>query len=371
MSDLTIHSSGEIVSAETAGSAAASTAKALVEARFTVALKFPRDWDAVRQNLIKECERPSFAHDKSTLYKKPIGSGVEGLGIRFVETALRCMKNVHINAATTYEDDQKRILTVSVTDLESNITYDKSVTVTKTVERSKPNSDGSYLTKRKNTQGRDVFLVSATDDDLLNKEGSMVSKAIRTSGLRLVPGDLQSECEAIIRKIRVDKAAKDPDAEKRSIADAFADLNVSVAMLQEFLGHKLETCSPAELVDLRGIYGSIKDGELTWQAIMDEKKPKASIEDLKGKQPEPEPEKPKRSRKTTEAVAPPPVEATSSDTLQMTLDEWMTKFSKAATEDAIDELEADIGLLAAHVQGLAKDQLEELKQQAKASRSME
>ena len=74
---------------ETSSSAIAAQSKAMVESRYIMAMRNPRNWDAVHQDLIKECKRPSFANNKSAYYVKPIGKGVEGLGIRFVEVALR------------------------------------------------------------------------------------------------------------------------------------------------------------------------------------------------------------------------------------------------------------------------------------------
>lgn len=256
---------------ETASSAIAAQSKAMVESRYIMAMRNPRNWDAVRQDLIKECHRPSFAHNKSAYYVKPIGQGVEGLGIRFVEVALRCMKNVLVETTMIFEDDQKEVHRVSVTDLEANITYPLDVRVSKTVERSKPNADGSFLSVRKNSYNKDVFTVIGTDDDILNKRGALISKAIRTIGLRIIPGDLCDEAEEIIKRIRLDQAAKDPDAERRKVVDAFAAIGVSATDLVTYLGHDLGKCSPAQIVTLRGIYGAIKDGEATWQSVAQNK----------------------------------------------------------------------------------------------------
>lgn len=254
---------------ESAATAVASQAKAMVEARYTMALHRPRNMDQVRQDLLKECRRPSFAHNKSAYYRKPIGAGIEGLGIRFVEVALRCMTNVLIETTMIFEDAQKEIHRVSVTDLEANVTYPLDVKVTKTIERSKPNSDGSFLSVRKNSSGYDVFTVEAQDDDLLNKRGALISKAMRTLGLRIVPGDLQDEAEEIIKKIRLDKAAEDPTAERKGIVDAFGSIGVKASQLAEYLGHEIDACSPAQLVNLRGLFGAIKDGEATWATVME------------------------------------------------------------------------------------------------------
>jgi len=257
--------------AETASTAVAAQAKAMVEARYVMALQRPRNWDQVRQDLMKECRRPSFAHNKSAYYRKPIGQGVEGLGIRFVEVALRCMKNVLVETTMIFEDDTKEVHRVAVTDLESNLTYPLDVRVSKTVERSKPMDDGSFISMRMNSYKKPVYTVPATDDDLLNKRAALISKAIRTLGLRIIPGDMQDEAEEIIKHVRLDEAARDPDAERKKIADAFGGIGVKADDLVEYLGHALDACSPAELVDLRGIYGAIKDGETTWKAVMENK----------------------------------------------------------------------------------------------------
>lgn len=254
---------------ESAATAVASQAKAMVEARYTIAMHRPRNWDQVRQDLLKECRRPSFAHNKSAYYRKPIGNGVEGLGIRFVEVALRCMTNVLIETTMIFEDASKEVHRVSVTDLEANVTYPLDVKVSKTVERSKPSDDGSYISMRVNSYNKNVYTVTANDDDLLNKRAALISKAIRTLGLRIVPGDLCDEAEEIIKQVRIDKAASDPTAERKSIVDAFGGIGVKAAQLHDYLGHDIDQCSPSQLVDLRGLFGAIKDGEATWATVME------------------------------------------------------------------------------------------------------
>jgi hypothetical protein len=247
----------------------AAQAKAQTEARYVIAYRKPRNWDQVRQDIINECKRPAFAANKSAYYKKPVGDGIEGLGIRFAEVALRCMKNVLIETATVYEDESKETVRVTMTDLEANTTYYLDVRVTKTVERSKPAEDGGYVSWRTNSRGTKVYTVPASDDDLLNKRGALISKAIRTLALRIVPGDIQDEAEKIILDTRKDKAAKDPSGERKAIADGFAEIGVRAEHLVELLGHPLDQCSPAELVELRGYYGAVRDGETTFPQIVE------------------------------------------------------------------------------------------------------
>ncbi len=259
---------------ETAATAAASQVKALVEARYTVALARPRDIDAVRQALMKECTRPSFA--EVARYNKPVGKGIVGPSIRFAEAAARCMTNIVVETVTTYDDDEKRILQVSVCDLEANVPYTQSITIDKTVERRTMKDGDELIRKRTNKNGEMVHIIRATEDDLLNKSNALTSKAIRTLILRLVPGDIVDECMHQVVMTQRDKDAKDPDGARLKIVDAFAALNITVADLKAYVGGDLNKLSPAELTELRGLHASIKDGETTWRAVMEAKNPETA-----------------------------------------------------------------------------------------------
>lgn len=116
-----------------------------------------------------------------------------------------------------------------------------------------------------------AHILHGTDDDILNKQNSLISKAVRTLGLRLIPGDLVDEALYYVRQTMAKQDAADPDAAKNRIIDAFAQLGVPVEALKDFLGHELSSIDPTELQLLRSTYSAIKDGETTWKAVMDDK----------------------------------------------------------------------------------------------------
>lgn len=255
--------------AETYAAVMASQAEANVKARYAMALSRPRDLDVVRQRMLKDAMRPSFAN--CAIYHKPIGKGVEGPSIRFVEAALRAMGNTYIETAVTFDDLEKRIVRVSVTDLETNTYYNQDVTVQKTVERTSLKPGEKAISQRMNSYGKITYTVPATDDDILNKTNALISKAVRTLGLRLVPGDLVDEALWYVRETMKRQDAQDPDAAKRNIIDAFAQLGITVDALKEYLGHSLDIVAPAEIGELRKIFSTLRDGETTWKAIMDQR----------------------------------------------------------------------------------------------------
>lgn len=252
---------------ETASAAVAERARATVEARFIMARRFPRDMDRVRLNLLKACQNPVFA--KVAIYHKPLGDeGVEGPSIRMAEEVARCMGNIATEVDTVYDDAQKCIIAVGATDLEANLTHPLSLLVQKTVERKKPRDGTIIRGQRINSYGDVVYLVEATDDEMLNKVAALVSKALRTCLLRLAPEGLLNEAMKMAFKIRADEDAKDPDAARKAVIDSFAEIGVDPAKLIDYVGHTLENLTPKELNELRGLFVAIRDGEANWaQAI--------------------------------------------------------------------------------------------------------
>lgn len=254
-------------SAETASSAVAAQVQAEIQARTIVALQRPRDIDDFRIRILKECRRPGFA--RTARYSKPIGGkAVEGPSIRFAEAAIRLMGNITVQTAAIYDDREKRIVRVTVTDLEMNVPYSLDVTVEKTVERRNSKQGDTVLATRQNSYGQPVYILRATEDDMLVKEAARVSKAIRTLGLRLLPGDVLEEAMDEVKATIRDSAAKDPEGEKKKILDAFADLGIQPSDVKDYLGKDLAQILPDELVELRSLYTAIKDGEATWRDAM-------------------------------------------------------------------------------------------------------
>ncbi len=252
---------------ETAASAAAAQAQAAVQARYIVALHRPRNLDDVRQRMLKECRRSTFA--EVARYHKPIGKGVEGPSIRFAEVAVRLMTNILVETPTLYDDTTKRIVRVTVMDLEANATYSRDVTIAKTVERKSLKPGQKPISQRVNSYGELTYTVEATDDDILNKENALVSKAIRTCALRLVPGDIVDECMEEVKRTIAAGIQQDPDGERKRLVDSFARLNVEPSALEGFLGCALGQATPEQLIRLRALWAGMRDGEITMADLQD------------------------------------------------------------------------------------------------------
>lgn len=257
-------------SPETMSTALAEQARAAVNARHIMAMQRPRDLMVARSRLLDDAKRPGFA--KVAIYHKPVGDGVEGPSIRLAEAAARAMGNIYADVAAVYDDKDKRILRVCATDLEANLTYPVDVTIAKTIERARPPQGRRIVSTRKNSKGADVFIVEATDEEILDKERATTSKALRTCLLRLVPGDILEETIAQCYATRRGEIRKDPNEARKKMADAYESLGISAMQLAEYMGHALADTDIAEIDRMRSLYQALRDGEATWAEVMDGKR---------------------------------------------------------------------------------------------------
>ena len=88
------------------------------------------------------------------------------------------MGNLDNQTSIIFEDNSQRVFSVCVTDLETNYSASLMVNVAKTVER-KDKRGRVVIDERQNKYGDTVYVVEATDDELLIKQNSLISKAKR------------------------------------------------------------------------------------------------------------------------------------------------------------------------------------------------
>lgn len=286
---------------ETAAAAVAAREQAAVQARYIMAMQRPRNVEQFRKRLMDMCLKPEFA--KKAEYAKPVGKkwnaakGVEeeqfiyGPSIRFVEAALQAYGNVLPQTATVFDNPMARISRVSVTDLEANITYEAEVVIAKTVERKgfekgkrgsgqwEPPKGRVVISERVNSYGDPTYVVVATNDEIMSKQNALLSKALRTNALRLLPPDVVEEAIRLARQTVANKDAQDPDAAKREILDYFATQGVEPVDIEAYLGKSIsKPLLPAEIARLRSIYKAVSSGETTWEEIMAAKEDSGSEE---------------------------------------------------------------------------------------------
>lgn len=265
-------------SAETTATAMAERQKAMVQARAIVAMQRPRNTDDAAARILRHCKRPGFAAVAE--YARPVGKQqneqtgaweqkiAKGPSIRLIETAIQEWHNLDIKMPVVFDDAEKRIVEVSVLDLERNTAYSTEITISKRIERKSLKRGQKALGERVNSYGDTVYIVEASDDEVNVKQKAMESKAVRELGRRLLPGDVIEDAIHTARETVANADAQDPDAAKKRMISAFGDVNVYPKDLAAYLGHALDTISPAELTEMRSYFTAIRDGETTWAAIV-------------------------------------------------------------------------------------------------------
>ncbi len=272
-------------SAETSAHALAEREKATIAAMFLVADGRRRRIPEFEAGLLAECERPGFA--EIARYRKPQRTRnketgeweegfVEGWSIRFAEAALRNWKNTYCDAKIVFEDDAKRIIRFMLIDLESNLPLSTEIQLSKTVERRGSGRDGKLPPKgrdirgqRVNVAGQTVFIVDATDDELYMKQAAAFSK-FRRNALTFMPGDI---LDAALSQVQKTLKGQSPEAARDRLVLGFDQIGVTISDLQEYLGHSISKITDAELAELRGVYTSVKTEEMTWEQVLEHKKP--------------------------------------------------------------------------------------------------
>jgi hypothetical protein len=221
-----------------------------IQASIIVAKKFPRNEDEAYRKLIRACSRPTFAEEAR--YEYPRGrEKVTGPSVRFAREAARVWGNIEFGIEILEDGEDYVAIRAWAWDKETNARVFADDEFQKRVQRK---SDGGTYWKDVRDDERELR-------ELVNRRGAI---CVRNCVLQLVPADFVEDAMAQVYKTLSDKAAKDPDAERKAVVLGFSTLNISAEDLERYLGHPVAQCSPAEIAGLRSIYVSIRDGNSKW-----------------------------------------------------------------------------------------------------------
>lgn len=235
-------------SSELAPSSSAAMAEAEIQSAIVLAQRFPRNEDSAFEKLMKSCKRPSFAENVAYSFPRG-GQTITGPSVNVAREAARCWGNLRYGLDILRDDDEGRQIRGWAWDLETNVKVTAEDDFKKLVQR-KVNGSTQWV----KPDERDLR-------ELTNRRGAIL---VRNCILQILPSDLIEDAMGISGDTLRDKAAKDPEGERKRLVMAFSELNVTPEMLETKLGHKLAQSSPDEIAQLRKVYKSIKDGQSTW-----------------------------------------------------------------------------------------------------------
>jgi hypothetical protein len=207
----------------------------------TLAKRFPRDLTAAHAELMAACKSKSFA--ATAFYAKPQGgSTVRGPSIRLAEEIARVYGNIQYGHRELSRDDKKSEVEIFFWDMEKN----NYVKRQKTVMHVRDTKDGP----KKLRDQTDV-------DQKINNVASKEVRGLILAGVaKWLVADAVTECEKTIAGNNDEPL----EVRVRKMTQAFAKYGVKPEHLEKYLGHSLDTMLLDELVDLTGVFNSLKDG---------------------------------------------------------------------------------------------------------------
>ncbi len=217
-----------------------SRAVAEVQAAYVIAKKFPRDQHQAYLNIVKACERPFLAEQGQYAYPKG-GKVVTGPSIRLAEVLAQNWGNMDFGIRELSQENGVSLAEAFAVDLETNTRSTKIFHI--------PHSLHTKNGTKKLTDPRDIY-------ELVANQGS---RRMRACILAVIPGDIVEGAVEQCQKTLL--TGKEPIADTvRKLVGAFSHFGVLPAHIEKRLGHNLDAVIPEELVTLRAMYKSIKDG---------------------------------------------------------------------------------------------------------------
>lgn len=206
-----------------------------------IAKKFPRDETASYNRIMQACKRKALA--ESALYAYPRGgTTVTGPSIRLAEALVQNWGNVDFGIIELEQRNGESQVMSYAWDLETNTRQTKIFAV-----KHERKAQGMI---KKLDDPRDIY-------ELIANQGA---RRLRACILGIIPGDVveaaQEACDNTLKT-----GSKEPLIDRaRKMVGAFSEYGVTQPMIEQRLGHSLDAISEQEMVNLRKIFTSLKDG---------------------------------------------------------------------------------------------------------------
>lgn len=213
-----------------------------VQAALTVAAARPRDQKAAIDRISTACQRPRLAESAAYVYNRG-GQEITGPSIRLLEAVATSWGNIQFGFRELAQSNGESTVEAFAWDLETN--------TKRTVTFVVPHRIGLKGGRTKTlTDSRDVY------EWVANQAQRRVRACLENVVPRDVVEDALDECHKTLR-------ATDPVTPEKigKLRDAFEkEFGVTPSQIEQRLQRRLETITPAQMVAMRRIYNSLRDG---------------------------------------------------------------------------------------------------------------
>ena len=274
----TKHATGGIVEAK------AQREVSEVQAMVVMAKQFPRNQIAATDRILNACTRKTLA--ETAVYSYPRGGQmVEGASIRLAEVLAQNWGNIDFGVREISQSNGESIVEAYAWDLETNTRKVQTFTV--------PHKRFTKRGAQVLTDPRDIY-------ELVANNGA---RRLRACILQIIPSDVT---EAALNQCQVTLATHadiSPESIKKML-EKFAEFGVSAKAIEMRYQVRLDAIRPAQFVELRKIYNSLKDGiskAEDWFVVSDKPSNSSNLNDII--QADAQPEKPTLGEAEFNAIA--------------------------------------------------------------------
>lgn len=211
-----------------------------VQAAMVIAKRFPRNQMEATDKILQACTRTSLAEGALYSYSKG-GSDVTGPSIRMAEVLAQCWGNISFGIRELEQRNGESSVEAFAWDIETNTRQVKVFQVGH-VRHSKSGV-------KKLTDPRDIY-------ELVANQGA---RRLRACILGVIPGDVTEaavkQCEETLHA----NADTSPEGIKK-LTSAFEKIGISKEQIEVRIQRRIETIRPAQIVQLKKVYASLRDG---------------------------------------------------------------------------------------------------------------
>ena len=213
-----------------------------VQAAMVIAKKFPRDEVESYNRILRACQRKSLA--EQSMYEYPRGgTKVTGPSIRLAEAMAQNWGNLDFGIIELEQKNGESQVMAYAWDLETNTRQTKIFSV--------PHIRGTKKGNVPLTDPRDIY-------ELVANQGA---RRVRACILGVIPGDVQDAAIEQCSRTLI-------EGEKKPIVDLVRDMasifqqeyGVPLDAIESYIGCKSEAFSMNDLIRLKKVYKSLKDG---------------------------------------------------------------------------------------------------------------
>lgn len=214
-----------------------------VQAAMMIARMNPRDQMQAMDRILNACTRPGLAEAAVYQFARG-GSDISGPSIRLAEAIAQQWGNIQFGIRELDQSDGESTVQAFAWDVETNTRRE----MTFQVKHARHTRQGA----KKLTDPRDIY-------ELVANQGA---RRLRSCILGIIPGDVAeaavNQCE-VTMKARADTS---PEAIKK-LLETFQGFGVNKEQIEKRIQRRIDAIQPAQIVSLKKIYVSLRDGMST------------------------------------------------------------------------------------------------------------